>query len=185
MNRRELLRYITLLTGATVVGADVFLTGCRPAEAEATGRFTDADVAFLDEIAETIIPRTDTPGAKDAQVGRFMADFVTDCYEESEQAIFKAGMNTVDLMSQAQFKKPFTEITPEQRQAVLRKAADESRTTADDAPPHYFTLFQQLTLLGYFTSEPGYTQVLRFEMVPGRYEGCIDYKPGETAWANN
>lgn len=49
---------------------------------------------------------------------------------------------------------------------------------------HYFTLFQQLTLMGFFTSEAGYTQVLRFEMVPGAYKGCVDYKKGETALAN-
>lgn len=153
------------------------------------GLFTKTDIIFLDEIAETIIPRTNTPGAKDAQVGSFMATFVSDCYDEKNQAIIKKAMVDINNTSKTQFKKAFVKITPEQRLELLQKAALEAKAYNEnpqktlDAPPHYYTLFQQLTLLGFFTSEPGYTQVLRYEIVPGKYEACIDYK-GETAWAN-
>ncbi len=189
MNRRELLKNISLLTGASVLGADFFLSGCQKADdgAAVVGLFNKNEIALLDEIADTIIPRTNTPGAKDAQVGLFMANFVSDCYEEKEQAIIKAGMATLENASQTQFKKGFLKITPQQRQALLQKAAAAAKAAnekqIDDAPTPYFTLFQQLALMGYFTSEPGFTEVLRFEIVPGKYEGCIDYK-GETAWAN-
>ena len=54
---------------------------------------------------------------------------------------------------------------------------------AEQAAPHYFSLMKQLSLLGFFTSKPGATKVLRYIPVPGKYEGCIDYKKGETAWA--
>ena len=50
-------------------------------------------------------------------------------------------------------------------------------------PPHYFTLMKQLVLLGFFTSKPGVTQVLRYVPIPGKYEGCIDYREGDTSWA--
>jgi hypothetical protein len=49
--------------------------------------------------------------------------------------------------------------------------------------PHYFTLMKQLTLLGFFTSEPGSTRVLRYRPVPGKYKGCVPYRKGETSWA--
>ncbi len=188
MSRRELLKHISLITGAAVVGADFFLTGCKRANADTVGLFTKADIALLDEIAETIIPRTQTPGAKDAQVGTFIATFVADCYDETEQKIIKQGLKATEEASQTTFGKSFTDITSQQRYDILHQAALEAKalekTTANDGAPHYFTLFQQLTLLGFFTSEPGFTQVLRYEIVPGKYEACIDYQPGEKAWAN-
>ena len=49
--------------------------------------------------------------------------------------------------------------------------------------PHYFTMMKQLTLLGYFTSEIGSKQALRYNPVPGRYDGCAPYKKGDKAWA--
>ncbi|HRQ51660.1 MAG TPA: gluconate 2-dehydrogenase subunit 3 family protein, partial [Agriterribacter sp.] len=63
MNRREALSRVALILGGTVVGANAFLEGCKPTDkkAAATGTFSDSDIAYLDEIAETIIPATNTP----------------------------------------------------------------------------------------------------------------------------
>jgi hypothetical protein len=77
--------------------------------------------------------------------------------------------------------------TPEQRKELLtvvdkeQKSYNENKKEGD--PNHYFALMKQLTLLGYFTSEIGATQALRYVAVPGRYEGCIPYKKGDKAWA--
>ncbi|MDX1942064.1 MAG: gluconate 2-dehydrogenase subunit 3 family protein, partial [Saprospiraceae bacterium] len=182
---------ISILTGAAVVGGEFFLSGCNRNDnvSEMIGLFSKKEITFFDEIAEAIIPRTSTPGAKDAQVGNFIADFVSNCYDAKDQNIIKNSLATIDQASQTQYKKAFVKITPEQRHELLQKAALEAKAynenpqKAADAPPHYYTLFQQLTLMGFFTSEPGYTQVLRYEIVPGKYEACIDYKE-ETAWAN-
>ncbi len=185
MDRRTLLKNIAILTSAAVAGAEVFLTGCKRSDAAV---FSDADIALFDEIAEIIIPETDTPGAKAAQVGRFMVEFIADCYSEEDLNIVKNGLMEIDRISRAEYGKNFVKISPQQRYAILQKAALEARTNQekadDDTPTHYFTLLQQSTLLGYFTSEIGYTQVLRYEIIPGRYTGCIDYAPGEKAWAN-
>lgn len=192
MKRRELLKNISILTGAAVVGGEFFLSGCNRNDnvSEMIGLFSKKEITFFDEIAETIIPRTSTPGAKDAQVGNFIADFVSNCYDAKDQNVIKNSLATIDQMSQTQYKNSFVKLSSQQRHDLLQKAATEAKVynenpqKANDAPPHYFTLFQQLTLMGFFTSEAGYTQVLRFEIVPGKYEGCIDYK-GEMAWANS
>ena len=97
MDRRELLKMIALLTGGAVVGAEAFLTGCKNPEANIGGAaFTDADVPFLDEVAETILPATSTPGAKAAKVGQFMTVIVNDCYDEDDQKTFHNGMKTLN-----------------------------------------------------------------------------------------
>jgi len=88
MDRRELLKMIAVLTGGAVVGAEVFLTGCKNTETTSGTTFSEADVPYLDEIAETILPATSTPGAKAARVGQFMTVIVNDCYEEGDQKNF-------------------------------------------------------------------------------------------------
>ncbi|MGH8045291.1 MAG: gluconate 2-dehydrogenase subunit 3 family protein, partial [Stenotrophomonas sp.] len=79
MDRRDLLKMIVAATGAAMVGLPALVNGQVPAAGAKTA-FSAADVATLDEIADTILPRTRTPGAKDAGTGAFMAQFVTDCY---------------------------------------------------------------------------------------------------------
>ena len=164
----------------------------------------------LDEIAETILPRTSTPGAKDAQVGQFMTVMVNDCYEEGDQKAFREGMDKLNEVSKNKFNAAFMKITPQQRHQLLveldkeakeygKKVADfnsaENKKEKDETAkgntnykrqhmsPHYFTMMKQLTLLGFFTSKPGATQALRYVPVPGRFEGCIPYKKGDKAWA--
>jgi Gluconate 2-dehydrogenase subunit 3 len=227
MERREALQRVAIILGGTVLGANAFLAGCRSADSdlgkEAT--FTPTDIAYLDEVAETIIPTTNTPGAKAAKVGAFMAMMVTDCYTENDQKVFREGMRTLDKASQKKFDKTFITASAEQRLGLLNEidkemkednerkrkerevnlqkeeeekeerkanATQESEKPAQEkmqdkskeAPPrHYFRMMKELTLLGYFTSEIGQTQALRYNIVPGRYDGCVPYKKGDKAWA--
>ena len=174
MNRREALSRVALILGGTVVGANVFLEGCKPADKKAGSltEFTPDEVAYLDEIAETIIPATDTPGAKAARVGAFMTVMVKDCYEESDQKTFREGMDKINNAADKKFDKEFMELTPQQRHQLLVEIDNEqkgySKNRKKDDPNHYFRLMKELTLLGYFTSEPGCTQALRYVESPGK-----------------
>jgi hypothetical protein len=191
MNRRELIKYIALLTGATVAGSEFFLSGCRNNDNVSAGFFTEKDISFFDEVAETILPKTNTPGAKDAEMGKFMASYSTDCYNELQLKTLKDGINKLDKSSEKINKVSFMSGTALQKQILLietdaeaKKYNEENKRQSNkEYPPHYFTLMKQLVLLGFFTSKPGVTQVLRYVPVPGKYYGCIDYKEGETSWA--
>ena len=89
MDRRELLKMVALATGGIVIGGEFFLAGCKNKDAAVAGMsFSKNDIVFLDEVAETIIPKTNTAGAKDAEVGKFMTMMVNDCYAEADQRIF-------------------------------------------------------------------------------------------------
>lgn len=211
MNRRDLLTMIAAVTGTAMLGAGRVMAYV-PTE---TGQnlFTPEDAAFLDEVAETIIPATDTPGAKDAAVGAFMTQFVSDCYDADEQAAFRDSIETLKAEAQSRYGAAFETLKPAQRQEMLQEAMvaaaaqavvvneakEQARQQARDVQPsadtaasaeadvdlpalHWFTPLQQLTLLGFFTSEIGATQVLRYEPVPGEYIGDLDYDGGP-AWA--
>jgi hypothetical protein len=189
MNRREALERVALLMGGTVIGGAAFLQGCKSTDTKSAGFSITADqLAFLDEVAETIIPATSTPGAKAAKVGAFMQVMVTDCYDQKDQQVFVSGITEIDNASKKTFNKGFMEVTPEERTSLLNginkelKAYNDSKKDGD--PNHYFGLMKQLTLLGFFTSEVGATQALRYVAVPGKYEGCIPYAKGDKAWAS-
>jgi hypothetical protein len=190
MNRRDALSRVALLLGGTVIGAEFFLSGCNTSDKKIgqSVDFTADDIAFLDEVAETIIPATDTPGAKAAKVGTFMTVMVKDCYDEKQQKVFLEGMRKLNESSSQKFNgSGFMKLTPEQRKELLtgldKEQKDYAKNKKKEDDPHYFTLMKQLTLLGYFTSEPGATQALRYVPVPGRFDACIPYKKGDKAWA--
>lgn len=211
MDRRELLKMIAVLTGGAVIGGEAFLTGCK-AGGSADAGFTEANIAFLDEVAETIIPATTTPGAKAAQVGQFMKVMVNDCYTTDQQTAFTKGISDLQESCKKKMDKSFLDLSPEKRHEFLvsmEKEAKEfngkrdesdkprretfdksnaalplkSQTEFQPAPSHYYTMMKQLTLLGFFTSKTGMTETLRHVPVPGRYDGAVPYKKGDKAWA--
>ncbi len=190
MNRREALSSVALLLGGTILGAEAFLSGCTNADrhiGDAGLNFSPDDISFLDEVGETIIPATSTPGAKEAKIGEFMHTIVRDCYEPKDQQLFTDGMKKLEEACKKKNGKGFLDSTPEQRHALLvdldKEQKDYMAKKKQDDPPHYFRAMKELTLWGYFTSEPGATKALRYIAVPGRYEGCIPYKKGDKAWA--
>src|ERR1700722_6107127 len=216
LNRREAIRRASaFLGGAAFVGGSGLLAAVERANSASpgmTGAFSAEDIALLDEIAETILPATKTPGAKAANTGAFMALMVTDCYSPAEQQAFHDGLRKLDEATKKANGISFIAATPAQRLGVLkeldqeqkrvmdaREAADRKRkglaqlpgapgATADaniEAPAHYFRMMKELPLLGFFTSEVGSTKALRYVESPGRFDPCTPYSAGDPAWAEH
>ena len=194
LTRREaILRVSAMLGGVALVGQTAMLAAsggdnAKPNKPTDDALFTDSDLALLDEIAETILPETSTPGAKAAGVGPFMALMVTDAYYKPDQAIFREGLATVEARCQEACGRNFVAADPADRLKVLEaldaEQFEQMRNQPPDAPRHFFRMMKELALLGYFTSEIGYTQAMRYVETPGRFDPCAPYAPGEQAWAN-
>jgi hypothetical protein len=186
MDRRELLKMIAALTGGAVIGGEVFLTGCHNPD-KVSDTFSPDDIAFLDEIAETILPQTSTAGAKAAKVGTFITVMVNDCYKKEDQQAFHAGLSKLNEACEKMHGCNFMKATPEQRKALLisldKERGDYQKNKKPGDPTHYFQYMKQLTILGYFTSEQGRKSTLRYVPVPGKFQGIIDYKKGDKAFA--
>jgi hypothetical protein len=209
MERREAVKYISILLGGAVIGADAFITGCKTRTGN-PHEWSEDDIAYLNEVGEVILPQTSSPGAKAADVGRFMTVMVNDCYEEGDQKAFREGMNKLNDAADNKFGNKFMKLSQQQRHDLLIELDKESKdyqkkvndfnnkqslseseeiskgnsnSVSQKMSPHYFYMMKQLTMLGYFTSKIGMTQGLRYEPVPGRYDGCIPYKKGDKAWA--
>jgi len=175
LTRREAVTRLAWLLGGAIVGAEHFLNGTRARAGEAPPAFTPEELALMDGVADTIIPATDTPGAKAAGVGPFMAMMVTDCYDDDHQATFRSGLEQIDRACRQRHGRSFLEASSDERTALLNRLDAEA--------PLYFLLIKQLTLLGYFTSEIGCTQALRYLEVPGAFHGDVPYRKGDRAWA--
>ncbi|AEE22562.1 twin-arginine translocation pathway signal [Glaciecola sp. 4H-3-7+YE-5] len=193
MNRRELLKMIAAATGTAFVSANAMAYVTLPMKTINQTAFSKDDVAFFNEVGEVIIPRTDTPGAKDVNVGYMMAVMVTDCYTPAQQAAFKGGIASIKALAKSTYGKDFLLLNTDERTRLLATLNDEAdvfnrkaKLANDDAEkpmPHGFTLIKQLTLFTFFTSKEGANKVLRYVAIPGRYDGEMPYKKGDRAWA--
>ena len=139
IDRREAIRRVSaLLGGISLVGGSALLTACererssaRADSANGVCEFSAADIALLDEIADTILPETKTPGARAAKVGAFMALMVTDTYRPPEAKIFREGLRKLDDESRKEAGASFMGATPQQRLTLIERLDREQKAQAD------------------------------------------------------
>ena len=206
LDRRDAIRLVSCwLGGVAFVGGSGLIGIVDRAHAAAArsgpriGEFDEAQIALLDEIAETILPATHTPGAKAARTGAFMALMVTDGYGAAERQIFLDGMRDVDAAMVKAHAVSFMQASAAQRLELLtvldidqkrimdaREVAERGLAPVGQRPAiPYFRMMKELAMLGFFTSEIGCTQAQRYVESPGRYDPCIVYVKGEPAFARH
>ena len=142
-------------------------------------------------LAETIIPATQTPGAKAAQVDKFILSMLLECTDRKTLNRFVDGLASVESYTSHHYNKTYITCTANEQQAVMTYLRERDRLQTGMigkvrkkflGKPFYTTL-RQYTIEGFCTSLQGATQVLRYVAVPGKYIGCMPLQPGETTWA--
>lgn len=199
MNRREAIQRTAMVLGYTVSAPLVtaVLNGCK-AKPELTfaPKFLNEDLARLTSaLAETIIPRTDTPGAIDAGVPGFIDDLLSTVYSNEQQNTFVEGITTFSKEARTELGKNFEDATPEEQLEFVQKKNSELLAGGGSAQSEgwwaagtgkgkpFFLEMKELTLLGFFTSEAGATKVLQYNQVPGPFKGCVPLTEVGKAWA--
>ena len=181
MDRREALKRTAWIMGG-VVSAPAILGVLKGCAAKPTidwkPVFLSEDQGILvSQVAEIIIPKTDTPGAKETGVPGFIDLMLKDVYSKEDQDRFLSGLKEFDEAANKEYGDSFNELSSEDQTAFVKKthdAAVEAEKATTPAPKRPFILMtKELTMLGFFTSEPGATQVLQYIAVPGSYKGCI------------
>jgi len=189
MDRREAISRVTLLLGGalTTSGLGAFADVLR---LEGPGAQQIKSLAssetLIAEIADTFIPDSKgVPGAKAAGLGPFIVMMMQDCYTPNVQRHFQEGLAKVEEVSKNRFQRSFISLTLKEREELfgIFKAEAETQRNAGISPSHFFQLMADLTYLGYYTSEIGATQALRYVHIPGKYEACVPLEPGQKAWA--
>ena len=188
MNRRDSLKGLGLLVGgnllAPAVLADFLQTAASIKEGKAAWQprlVTAPQAALLTELVEVIIPATDTPGAKDALAHVFVDLYVKDCYPAVQQQVFLKGLDDLDSASRKQHGRDFLKLSADERLKLLNQLEHESWQQNEPVEKSFIRMLKNLTLVGFFTSQPGATKTAQYMRSPGPFEGCNELKPGERA----
>jgi len=126
----------------------------------------------LTGMVESIIPKTDTPGAGELGVASFVQTMVKDCYDKKAQDSLAKGVDSLEALSVKNFGKPFTDASKEQKVQLLQgmEKGEDSQQKA------FFGMVKNLTIQGYMSSEYVMTNLTHYEMIPARYHGCVPVK---------
>lgn len=180
LDRRALLRSAILIVGGSLAGIPAISLAQDAEGAPAKPRFFDAArYALLDEVTEIMIPRTDTPGAREAGVAATIDALMRDWASDKRQQEFTALLDAYDLAARAKGGAALTALPALARKEVVQ-AFDAARLDAGD--PVYYK-FKELVLTAYYLSEPGATQELRYELVPGSWQAGVPVGPDTRTWA--
>ncbi len=150
---------------------------------------------LVSAMTETLIPRTDTPGAIDAQVPKFLELLYDQWMAPPERALFDKGLTDADGRATARHGQKFSDCDPQSQKAVLEKMEEEQSEhgwfafggasvseVQKDIP--FLALFKEITVTGFFMSEVGAQQVLRYEMMPGKFDGNTELSSDDSSWAS-
>lgn len=185
MNRREALRRAALMLGVTAISPTILsgvlhaqaATGANAGAKPRTSVLTAAQLATTAALAERIMPRTDTPGAIDVGVPAFIDLMLADYVTADERRGFLAGLADVEARSNARHQRPFTALSPEQQDALIREVATASKDKG------FFHQMRELAVVGYFTAEEVGKKVTHYDPVPGRYDACVPISEvGNVVW---
>jgi hypothetical protein len=191
MDRREAIQRTAMMLGYAVSAPALMgiLNGCKATpELAFKPVFLSEDMArIIAEISEIIIPKTDTPGAKDAGVPGFIDLMLKDCYSKEDQDRFIKGATDFDADAKTAYGDSFVYCDADkQKELVLKYHGEALAAMKSDSPPKdrpFVLMVKELTMLGFFTSEPGATQVLQYIAVPGSYKGCVPLSEVGRTWA--
>jgi hypothetical protein len=199
MNRREAIEKALLATGLTLSGPVLaaLMKGCtaRPGLTWPPQFLNEDQAHAVSELAEILIPQTDTPGAREAGVPGFIDELLKHIYTSDEQQKFIAGLTGIDAQAEAMHGKSFNGCTADEKHSLVKKLHDEALASIDRGGTDewwnaatgkempFILQFKELVVAGYFTSEAGATRVLQYLPVPGPFKGCLPAEEVGRAWA--
>ncbi|WP_237144463.1 gluconate 2-dehydrogenase subunit 3 family protein [Pontibacter pamirensis] len=169
MNRRVVIRNMAL----AVTGL-VLLPGCDLSSKKATAQelqpyLSPSQEGLLAHVVDTIIPATDTPGAKDLNVHLFVQKMVADCYEKEAQENLSKGLDGLKAKARKKHGKVFEACSTDERIALLR----DMEQSGDTSESEFYKLVKGLTVRGYMNSEYVMMNLTNYQAVPGHYYGCV------------
>lgn len=190
MNRREALRRTASITGIAVSSSICvgLLKGCTPSGKPSWPPIflNNKEIDLVSSIADVILPNTDTPGALDVHVPEFIDLMLRDCFSEEEKASFRENLNVFVVIVKEKFGDVFEDCTENDKAKIVASLEDEDYTLfSQTVKSNFYRIIKQLTLLGFFSSEYAMKNMLDYNPIPGRFEGCIPIDENQKLFASN
>ncbi|HVV03295.1 MAG TPA: gluconate 2-dehydrogenase subunit 3 family protein [Puia sp.] len=189
MNRRKAIVRISL-AGLGIAAAG---TAYKWWDLVKSPDFSPLDKDLLAALCETIIPATDTPGARDTDTHDFVIRMIRYCTPRKEQNNFLHGLREIQSYCQSKYGQPYQRCTHEQQTAALTRFEEKGKPFNGKLGKvelrlmgrPFFAILKDYTIQGYCTSQPGATKGLNYVYIPGSFKSCIPLEPGQKAWATN
>ena len=183
MKRRELLRAFASAAALAVVPDKTLAAWSRVASGIPLQKaLSPAHLALVRAIADTVIPRTNTPSATDVGVHKFVDVIVNEHLTEAERVAALAGLDAIDARARTESNATFAELSADKRSAMIDSLEKGDRSAE---PSQTYWRLKGLVVHGYFTSEPVMRDVLKVTVMPGKFEGAapvtIRRRPSGTA----
>ncbi len=177
MDRRQALLGIAAMFGAQLLPPirTAIANGLDPVNMSGASLFDDVVRLDIAALAETIIPETDTPGAREAGVGEFIEFMLQEWFPIEDRQRFVDGIQRLDEHCRSEFAVRFADLAQEQQVTVVTALMEGGAESYDDGGSEFFEHAKQLTIFGYYTSEIGMTVERRYLPIPGRYDGAYPY----------
>lgn len=180
MNRRNIIKglgVVTLYSSFPAILSE-FISSCNTKDEKLrAGFFSDDEFQLIEQLADSMLPKTSTPGALETEVPYFVDLVVKNCMNDKDQQLIKNGL----MKFNDQTAGKFSSFSKEEKLNEINKI--EEAAFKDDAEKAWFRIFKKLSLIGYFTSQEGMTKALNYVKVPSEYKACIPYKKGDKALA--
>ena len=186
MNRREAMKNLALMFGANLITpikralADNF----DPIELSGANIFNNTQKDQITTITEIIIPATDTPGAREANVVVFIEGMLQEWYNTKEKNKFIDALSDFTNFCNKNYKKHFTKLDKRDQIACIQALNSSKINTLDDGGESFFNQIKQLTIFGYYTSEIGMTVERKYLPNPGSYDGAYLYNKVNTLFTS-
>ena len=174
MERRSAIKALAILAGGILI-----MPSCSGDKTKASIQMDHLDIdaeqeKLLAEICETLIPETDSPGAKSLNLHLFVLKMIDDCYAPVDQQKFISGLEDFTKLAKKQFDQSFIDCSAKQKESLLNNI--ETGESYPDELKHFYKILKNRTIQGYLNSKYVMTEKLIYELVPGRYNGYFPVK---------
>lgn len=209
MNRRTALKRTMILTGTALSTSALasLMQSCQPnasaAEEWIPEFFSVGQGATIRQVADQILPKTDTPSASEVGVPEFIDLIVKDCMKPEDQQRFLLGLDAFQKDAQAKLGKAFIDAEGTDQLAYLQQVDEAAKAEAerieesekgkdpfaeageeDDGPDMpFFIDLKSMVIAGYFSSEEIGKNVLSYDPIPGEQKGCIPLSEVGNSWS--
>lgn len=178
MKRRSAIKNLFIIAGGIAI-----LPSCSPKSGKASIQLTNLDITIdqehlLGDITETIIPKTNSPGAKDLNLHLFVLKMVDDCHSKDDQINFIDGLNDIITLSKEKFSKSFSEASKAQRNQLLQTL--DANKDSENSMQRFYSITKRRTIQGFLNSKYVMKDLKQYELIPGRYNGYASIKEPTT-----
>ncbi len=171
INRRIALKQLVVISAGAALVPSCMTRSDKPSALFKNIRVTEDQEMLLASLADTLLPKTTTPGAKDVSAQLFAAKMIDDCLSKSDQQKWQTGLSKFSELTEKRNGKSFSEFNIEDQKNLLSEFEDKK--IEGEEINFFYSTVKRFILRGYTSSEYFMTNVQKYNIIPGPYQGCV------------